>query len=326
MTLHRRTLLKATAAAAGTTALGAPAVAAAWPNRPLRIVIPFAPGGTSDTIARLISKPLGDALGVPVVIENRTGANGAIAATATATATDEHTMMLTDMSSLAISPLVTKELPYKPADLKGVTMLAYSPHLLVAHPSVQANTITELVALSKTRAMNLSSAGSGSANHLGVVDIALSTGLKWQHVPFRGGAQALADTAAGNTQICLNGMLATMPLVQAGRLKVIGVSKATRTALLPNVATIAEQGVKGFETGTYQGVVVPASLPKATTERLAALLIQIIRSPEIRSRLVEAGAEVMTSTPQETSDFLVRDNKRWASVIQRAGKELEGNV
>ncbi len=325
MTVHRRTFLQSGAALAG-VALGAPALAASWPSRPLRIIIPFAPGGTSDTIARLISKPLGELLSATIVIENKTGANGIIGAQTTAQATDEHTVLLTDMSSLAISPLVTKDLPYRQADLKGVTMLAYSPHLLVAHPSVAASNMRELVALSKTQAMNVSSAGSGSANHLGVVDIALSSGLRWQHVPFRGGAAALADTAAGNTQLCLNGMLATLPLVQSGRLKVIGVSKRTRTALLPNAATIAEQGVKDFESGTYQGVVVPATMPKANAEKLAVALIQVIRSPDIRARLTEAGAEVMTSTPQETSDFLARENKRWSGVIQRAGAQLEGNA
>jgi len=322
MALSRRTFLQASSAAL----VAGPAFAAAWPGKPLKILIPFAPGGTSDVIARLISKPLGDLLGATVIIENKTGANGIIAAQATATATDEHTIMLTDMSSLAISPLVTKEMPYKPSDLKGATLLAYSPHLLVAHPSVQAGNMKELVALSKTRPMNVSSAGSGSANHLGVVDIALNSGLKWQHVPFRGGAAALSDTMAGNTQLCLNGMLATMPMVQSGRLKVIGVSKRTRTALLPDVPTIAEQGVKDFESGTYQGVAIPASMPKANAEKLSAALIQVIRSPEMRARLTEAGAEVMTSTPQETNDFLAREAKRWAGVIQRAGTQLEGNV
>lgn len=316
-------------AATGAASLGAPALAArpgTWPSRPLRIIVPFAPGGTSDVIARLISKPLGDALNTNVVVENKTGANGMIGAAATAQATDEHTMLLSDMSSLAISPLVTKEMPYKPAELRGATMLAYSPHLLVAHPSVQASNIAQLVALSKTRALNVSSAGTGSANHLGVVDIAQATGLKWQHVPHRGGAAALADTAAGNTQLCLNGMLATLPLVQGGRLKVIGVSKRTRMALIAEVPTIAEQGVKDFESGTYQGVAVPATMSRAAAERLAAVLVQVIRMPEIRARLVAAGAEVMTSTPKETSDFLAREGQRWAGVIQRAGTQLEGNV
>lgn len=325
MTTTRRSLITSAAAWAA-SGLGLPAYAAAWPSKPLRIIVPFPPGGTSDVIARLITKPLGDALGTNVIVENRTGANGAIGAAATAQANDEHTLLLSDMSSLAISPLVTKEMPYKPSELKGATMLAYSPHLLVSHPSVPANNVGELVAYSKTRPINVASSGSGSANHLGVVEIALATGMKWQHVPFRGGSQAIGDTAAGNTQLCLNGMLATWPLVQSGRLKLIGISKATRMALLATAPTIAEQGVKGFESGTYQGVAVPTSLPKAHAEKLAAALIQVIRAPEIREKLVAAGAEAMTSTPAETTEFLAREAKRWAGVIQRAGNQLEGNV
>ena len=321
----RRSLITSAAALAA-SGVGFPAFAAVWPSKPLRIIVPFPPGGTSDVIARLITKPLGDALGTTVIVENKTGANGAIGAAATAQANDEHTLLLSDMSSLAISPLVTKDMPYKPSDLKGATMLAYSPHLLVTHPSVPANNIGELVAYSKTKSINVASSGSGSANHLGVVEIALATGMKWQHVPFRGGSQAIGDTAAGNTQLCLNGMLATWPLVQAGRLKLLGISKATRMALLSSAPTIAEQGVKGFESGTYQGVAVPTSLPKAHAEKLAAAMISVIRSPDIREKLVAAGAEAMTSTPAETTEFLAREAKRWASVIQRAGAQLEGNV
>lgn len=321
----RRSLITSAAALAA-SGVGIPAFAAAWPSKPLRIIVSFPPGGTSDVIARLITKPLGDALGTTVIVENKTGANGAIGAAATAQANDEHTLLLSDMSSLAISPLVTKEMPYKPSELKGATMLAYSPHLLVTHPSVPVANIGELVAYSKTKAINVASSGSGSANHLGVVEIALATGMKWQHVPFRGGSQAIGDTAAGNTQLCLNGMLATWPLVQAGRLKLLGISKATRMALLSSAPTIAEQGVKGFESGTYQGVAVPTSLPKAHAEKLAAALIQVIRAPDIREKLVAAGAEAMTSTPAETTEFLAREARRWADVIQRAGAQLEGNV
>lgn len=327
MNRGRRTLLiRSTTSLAAPALIAAPAWAAGWPSRPLRIVVPFAPGGSSDVIARLIAKPLGDALSTNVIVENKTGANGAIGAAATATATDEHTMLLTDMSSLAIGPLVTKDMAYKPAELAGATLLAYSPHLLVAHPSVAAANLRDLVALSKSKPMNVASSGAGSANHLGVVEIALATGMKWVHVPFRGGAAALADTAAGNTQLCLNGMLATLPLVQGGRLKVIGVSKRTRMALLAEAPTIAEQGVKDFESGTYQGVAIPTSLPKAHAAKLSATLIQVIRSPDVRARLVAAGAETMTSSPQETNDFLAGESKRWAGVIQRAGAHLEGNV
>jgi tripartite-type tricarboxylate transporter receptor subunit TctC len=317
----RRTILLAGAAAT----LPLPALAA-WPDRVLKIIVPFAPGGTSDVIARLISKPLGDALGQNVIVENKTGANGAIGAAAVAQTSDEHSMLLSDMSALAINTVISKDLPYKPDQLGGATMLAYSPHLLATNPQFPASTLAELVAQSKNKPIAIASSGIGSANHLGAVEIALATGMKFVHVPFRGGAQSIADVAAGNTQLVLNGMLATLPLVQSGRLKVIGVSKRTRMALLPDVPTIAEQGVRDFETGTYQGVVVPATMSKAAVNKLAAALIQAIRDPDMRARLAAAGAEVMTSSPKETTDFLLAEAKRWSGLIQRAGHQLEGNA
>ncbi len=302
------------------------ALAQAWPNQPVRIIVPFPPGGTSDMIARIISKPLGDALGTTVIVENRTGANGSVGAGVVAQATDSHTMLLSDMGSVALAHVITKELPYKADDLKGVTMLAYSPHMLVATPSLPANTLQELVALSKKTKINVASSGTGSPNHLGMVEIAQATGMQWQHVPYRGGAQSVADTAAGVTHVVLNGMLATLPLVNAGRLKVIGISKRTRMALVSQMPTIAEQGLPTFESGTYQGIAVASSMPKAAVAKLSAALIAVIRSPDIRARLVQAGAEVMTSTPAELSAFIVAERKRWSGVIERAGKQLEGTA
>ena len=325
MTTTRRTFIHASASLA-VASIGAPAFAATWPNRPLRIIVPFAPGGTSDVIARLISNPLKDALGQPVIVENRTGANGAVGAQVTASANDQHTVLLSDVSSLSIAPLVQKDLPNKLNDLTGVTMLAYSPHLLVAHPSVPASNLAELVAFSKKTRVNAASAGSGSANHLGVVEIAQATGMTWQHVPYKGGAAALADTAAGNTHICLNGMLATLPMVQGNKLKCLGVSKRSRVPLLKEVPTIAEQGVTNFESGTYQGVVTATSMPKEVVARLNTELIKIIRSNEMRARMVEAGAEVMTSTPAELNTFLQKERDRWSGVIAKAGKNLEGTA
>lgn len=320
---RRRTLLQAGLATAASLPL--PALAA-WPDRGLRIIVPFPPGGTSDVIARLITKPLGELLGQTVIVENKTGANGAIGAAEVARATDGHTMLLTDMSSLAINAVMAKDLPYKADQLAGATLLAYSPHLLATHPQFPASTVKELVAQSLKKPIAIASSGIGSANHLGAVEIALATGMKFVHVPFRGGAQSIGDVAAGNSQLVLNGMLATLPLVQAGRLKVIGVSKRTRMALIADVPTIAEQGVKDFESGTYQGIAVPSTLDRATVARLGAALIQVIRSPDLRARLAAAGAEVMTSTPPETTAFLQAEAKRWGGLIQRAGQQLEGNA
>jgi tripartite-type tricarboxylate transporter receptor subunit TctC len=327
MTTRRHILQAAIASAALPASLPAFAAnpnTASWPTQALRIVIPFPAGGTSDVIARLMSKSLGDTLGVPVVIENRTGAAGNVGAAAVANATDGHTMLLSDLGAIAISPLVSKDMPYRPDQLQSVTMLAYSPHLLAVHPSVPANTMAELVAWSKTTKINAASAGSGTANHLGVADIANITGMKWQHVPYRGGAQAINDTVAGTTHLLLNGMVATYPLVQAGKLKLIGVSKRTRMAIIASVPTLAEQGVTGFESGTYQGVMVASTMPKAHVELLSAALIRVIRAPELRARLIELGAEVQTSNPADTTAFLQNDRQRWAKVMAVAGENLEG--
>lgn len=320
----RRQILEA--GAATVAALPLPALAAAWPERPLTIIVPFPPGGSSDVIARLISAPLGDMLKTTVVVENKTGANGAVGAAAVAQSSNEHTVLLSDMSALAINAVMDKALPYKPSQLAGATMLAYSPHLLCTHPSIPAGSLKELAELSKKKPVNIASSGIGSANHLGAVEIALATDMKFVHVPFRGGAQSIADVAAGNTQLVLNGMLATLPLVQAGRLKLLGISKRTRMALLPDAPTIAEQGVKDFESGTYQGVAIPSAMNKAAAEKLATALVAVIRMPEVRAKLSAAGAEVMTSSPKETTDFLATEGKRWAALIQRAGPQLEGNV
>jgi tripartite-type tricarboxylate transporter receptor subunit TctC len=321
---RRRLFLQSTSALIAAPAFIASA--ATWPDKPLKIIVPFPPGGTSDVIARLISAPLGELLKATVVVENKAGANGAIGAAAVAQSTDEHSMLLSDMSSLAINAVMDKALPYKPAQLSGATMLAYSPHLLCTHPSVPANNVRELAELSRKKSINIASSGIGSANHLGAVEIALVAGMKFVHVPFKGGAQSIADVAAGNTQLVLNGMLATLPLVQGGRLKLLGISKRTRMSLLPDAPTIAEQGIKDFESGTYQGIAIPSTMNKAVAEKLAAALVAVIRMPDIRAKLAGAGAEVMTSTPKETSEFLAKEGKRWSELIARAGNQLEGNA
>ncbi len=298
-----------------------------WPSQPLKIIVPFPPGGSSDAIARIIANSLGEKLKAVVIVENRTGANGSVGAGVVAASTDAHTILLSDMGAVALAHVINKDLPYKATDLQGVTMLAYSPHMLVATPSLPANNLQELVALSKRRKINVASSGTGAPTHLAMAEIAMETGMQWTHVPYRGGAQSIADTAAGVTDVVMNGMLATLPLVNAGRLKVIGISKRTRMAMVANMPTIAEQGLPTFESGTYQGVAVASSnMPKAMVEKLNAALISVIRAPEVRARLTQAGAEVMTTTPQETSQFLIAERKRWSGVIARAGKNIEGTT
>lgn len=304
--------------------IAAPAFAQTWPSKPLRIVVPYPPGGSSDIIARAIAQPLSEALKQTVVVENKPGANGNTGTDIVAKANDGHTLLLCDVGALAITPSVYKQLPFEPSkDLRGVTMLAYSPHLLVVHPSVAANNLRELVALSKKDKLNFAVTAIGSAPHLAGVAVEQATKAEWTYIPYKGGAQAIGDTIAGQTQVLMNGMLATLPHVQSGKLKVLGVSKSSRVPLLANVPTIAEQGVKGFESGTWQGLLVPASMPPAAVTRLAAELTRIIRSPEVRERLVSQGAEVHTMTPPEFSAFFERERKNWAAVVAQSGVKID---
>lgn len=319
-----RKIFVRTLAAAACALLGSAAQAQAWPTQAIRIVVPYSPGGSSDIIARAISQPLSAALKQTVIVENKPGANGNTGTDFVAKANDGHTLLLCDVGALAITASVYAKLPFDPSkDLRGVGMLAYSPHLLVVHPSVKANNLQELVALSHKEPLNFAVTAIGSAPHLAGIAVEKATRADWTYIPYKGGAQAIGDTVAGQTQVLMNGMLATLPHVQSGKLKVLGVSKATRVPLLANVPTIAEQGVKGFESGTWQGVLMPAGTPPAVVAKLAAELSRIIRSPEVRERLVAQGAEVYTMTPTEFAGFFERERKNWATVVAQGGVKLE---
>ena len=324
MTISRRALLGSSALAA----LGASAAVHAadtWPARPIKLIVPYPPGGSSDIIARSISQSLSEALKQSVIVENKAGANGNLGADfVSKSQPDGYTLLLCDVGALAISPSVYTKLPFDPSkDLRSVTMLAYSPHLLVVHPSVKAANLQELVALSKTSDLNFAVTASGSAPHLAGVALQRATGAKWEYVPYKGGVQSIQDTVAGQTQILMNGMLATLPHVQSGKLKLLAVSKGTRMPLVGDVPTIAEQGVPGFESGTWQGVMVAKGTPDALVNRLNQELIKVIRTPDIRSRLAGQGAEVVTMAPAEQEAFFNKERARWAKVVTDAQIKLD---
>ncbi len=320
MQVTRRTVLGASLAAAMPLAH-----AQAWPQKPIRIIVPYGPGGSSDIIARAISQPLSEALGQSVIVENKVGANGNLGAEFVARSNpDGYNILLCDVGALAISPSVYTKLSFDPAkDLRGVTMLAYSPHLLAVHPSVQANNLKELVALSQRTQINFAVTAMGSAPHLAGVAVERASGAKWQYIPYKGGAQAVADTIAGQTQVVMNGMLATLPFVQSGKLKILGVSKRTRMPLIGDVPTLAEQGIKDFESGTWQGALVANGTPPAVIARLQAELVKIIRSTDIRSKLSGQGAEVVTMASAEQDKFFNQERARWAQVVNAAGIKLD---
>jgi tripartite-type tricarboxylate transporter receptor subunit TctC len=324
MPLTRRYFL----AAAGAAALcGAAPLRAQqnWPTRNVRLLVPYPAGGSSDIIGRAISQPLSEILKQTVIVDNRPGANGNLGAALVAqSGEDGHTLLLCDVGALMISPSVYTKLTFDPnKDLRGVSMLAYSPHILAVHPSVPVNTLPELVALSKRERLNFAVTAMGSAPHVAGVAVEQATGAKWEYVPYKGGSQAITDTIGGQTQIIMNGMLATLPHIQSGKLKAIAVSKRTRMPQVPNIPTIAEQGVPGFESGTWQGVMAPASMPPQVVARLSEDLARIMNVPDLKAKLGEQGAEVVTMSPAEMDTWLTAERKRWAAVVEKANIRLD---
>ena len=299
----------------------------AYPGKAIKIIVPYAPGGTSDILARLLGQKLTEAWGQIVLVENKPGANGNIGADFVAKAApDGYTLLLADIGSLAISPSVYLTLPFDPAkDFAPVSMVAYSPHILVVHPSVKANTVRELIDYAKANPgkMNYATSGVGGAPHLAGVEFANRTGVQWTYIPYKGGAQAIADVAGGQANVMFNGMLATWPHVKSGNLKIIAVSGAMRMASIPEVPTVAESGVPGFETGPWQGVLVPLGTPVAIVEKFNAELVRILNSSDMKEKLAVQRAEARTSSPEAFGGFIVKEKERWAKLVKGAEIKIE---
>lgn len=325
MDSNRRQLLLGAAALGASHWAPAWAQADAWPTRPVRIVVPYPPGGSSDIIARVIAPRLAEALKQTVVVENKPGANGNLGAGIVVQSAQEgHTVLLCDVGALAISPSVYTKLSFDPSkDLRAVGMLAYSPHVLAVHPDVPARTVPELVALSKTQRLNFAVTAIGSAPHLAAVAVQQATGAQWEYVPYKGGSQAVTDTIGGQTQVIMNGLLATLPHIKGGKLRAIAISKKERMQLVADIPTISEQGVAGFESGTWQGVMAPAATTDKTASLLATLMGQIVNQPDVRSQLNEQGAEIVVRDPAQLAQFFNSERARWAKVVQSADIRLD---
>lgn len=318
-----RKLLVALAAAALSTV----AAAQAYPSKPIRIIVPYPPGGTSDILARAIGPGITAALGQPVIIENKPGSTGNVGADFVAKSpADGYTLLLGDIGSLAIGPSIFKDLPFDPVkDFAPVVMVAYSPHLLVVNPSVQAKDVKELVALAKAQPgkLNFAVSGIGGANHLAGVDFALRSGIKWAYIPYKGGSQALTDMTGGQADVMFNGMLATYPMVKGGKLRAIAISSAKRFSAAPDIPTVAESGFPGFETGSFQGIVAPAGTPPDIVNKLHQTITKLLATPEMQERLVNAGAETRPGTPAEFGTFVRDEKARWAKVVKESGEKFE---
>ena len=296
-----------------------------YPNKAIRIIVPFAPGGSSDILARSIGQKLSEMWKQPVVVENRPGADGNIgAAIAAKSDPDGYTLVLLDVGALTMSPSLYLNLTYDPAkDFAPITMIVFSPHALVVHPWLPVKTVKELVAYDKANPGKLNFGSSSNAIHLSQAQFELLTGVKMLYVPYKGGAASLTALAGGEVNVALNGLLATLPHIKGGRIKGIAVASAKRMPAVPELPTIIESGVPGFVTGTWQGLLAPASTPKDIVTKLNAAVVQIVTAPEMKQKLTDQGAEVIADTPEKFAAFLREETTKWAKVAKEAGIKPE---
>ena len=311
------TLLASSALVLGVSAFAQSA--ANYPSKPLKIVVPFPAGGTSDVLARIFGQKITEHWGQPVVVENRPGASGNLGADVVAKAApDGYTLALMDVGNLVISPALFK-LPFNVVnDFAPVAMVAYSPHLLAVSTKVPANTPAELVAYAKAQKGKLNyavAAGMGSASHLAGVTYAQRNGIEWGYVPYKGGAQAITDLVGGQVDVMFNGMVATYPQVKAGKIKLIAVSSQTRNAQMPDTPTVAES-LPGFLTGSFQGLLAPAGTPKPVIDKLYAEIQRIAALPDVKERLVTLGAEPSSMTPEQFGQWMKTEIPAMAKIVK----------
>ena len=298
-----------------------------YPSKPIRIIVPYAAGGTSDILARQIGPKLTDAWGQPVVVENKPGANGNVGADFVAkSAPDGYTLLLTDLGGLVISASVYPKLPFNPSkDFAPVVMVSYSPHVLAVNPAVQVKDVKELIAMAKAHPgkLNFAVSGIGGAPHLAGIEFAQRMGLDWTYIPYKGGADAITGVIGGQAHVLFNGMLATWPHVTGGRLKALAISSAQRVPGAPETPTVAEQGLPGFETGSYQGVVGPAGIPRETVVKLNSELAKVLNAADMKERFAKQGTEVRTDTPESLGNWLRTEQAKWAKVVKESGAKFE---
>lgn len=298
------------------------AQAQTYPNKPIRLIVPFAPGGSSSIVARAFSTEMSKGLGQQFVVENKPGAGGNIAMEEVAKADpDGYTLVIGHVGTLAMNPYMYEKLPYDAnKDFRPVSLFAKVPTIFVVHESVPAKNLREFVALAKKEPgkLNYGSAGNGSAGHLAIEYLKLVSGMDIQHVPYKGTGPNLIDLVAGRTQFSAAGTPPFMPHVKSGKLRVVAVGTTKRLPILPDVGTVAEQGYPGFETSQWYGLNAPAKTPDAIVNRLAAESAKAARSEAVEKQLEPDSAEAVGSTPQEFTDYIGKEQARWKEVVQKA--------
>jgi len=319
--------LLTTAALASVAACGwfNTATAQNYPSKPIRVIVPYPPGGTSDILTRLIGAKLSESWGQQVIADNRTGAGGNIAAELTARAVpDGYTLMLTDIGNFVTTSILYAKLPFDVLrDFAPVITVSYSPHLLSTHPSVPVKTTKELIALAKSKPGKLNFATNlGGMPHLAALMFAQRAGIDWVYIPTKGGPASTYAVATGDADVMFLGMLQTLPHSKAGKVKVIAASSEQREPALPDTPTVAET-LPGFVTGTWQGVLAPAKTPPEIIAKLNGEITRILKLPDVRDVLVSQGTTPLASNPQDTARWLATEKERWTKVVKDSGFKLE---
>jgi tripartite-type tricarboxylate transporter receptor subunit TctC len=294
-----------------------------YPSKPIRLVVPAAPGGGADFLARIVGVKLGELVGQSVVVENRAGASGTIAADGTAKSPgDGYTVLMGQSTSIVIAPQLNPKLPYDTLrDLKPVTLVAEVPNVMVVHPSVPANTVKELIALAKAKPemLNFGSSGNGAPSHLAGEMFKSATGTRLVHVPYKGAGPAVNALLAGEIQVMFAPIVAVLPQVKAGRLRALGVTSAKRSAAAPDLPTLAEAGLTGYEISSWFGLFVPASTPAAVVDKLFKETNRVLKSPDVLERFAKEGAEPVGSTPAEFNNYVRTEFVKYNKVIKDNG-------
>jgi tripartite-type tricarboxylate transporter receptor subunit TctC len=307
------------------TSEGAPAQT--YPDKPIRLVVPFPAGGTTDILARAVGQKLGEHLGQQVVVDNKPGAGGNIGSDIVAkSAPDGYTLVMGTVGTHAINASLYKKMPYDHIkDFVPVSLVALVPNILVVHPSVPANSVKELIAYAKANPgkLNFASSGNGTSIHLSGELFKTTAGVEMTHVPYKGSAPAVTDLLGGQVQLMFDNMPSALPHVKAGKLKALGVTTAKRFPAAPDIPAIAEAGVPGYEASSWFGVLAPAGTPKEIVNKLSSEIAKILQTPEIKERLLSQGAEPVGNTPDQFAAFIKAETAKWAKVVKESGATVD---
>lgn len=304
-----------------------PAAAQAWPAKPVRLVVPFPAGGTTDILARIIGQRLGDKLGQQFVIDNRGGAGGNVGAEVVAKADpDGYTILMTTIGIQSINAHLYSKMSFDPLkDLAPVSLVAMVANVLVVHPSVPAKTIPEFIALAKAQPgkLNFGTPGNGSSGHLSTELFKTMTGTNMVHVPYRGSAPMLTDLLAGQVQFAIDNLPSALPHIKSGALRALAVTTPQRWPATPELATIAEQGVPGYNATAWFGVVAPSKVAPDIIKKLSAEIDAIIKAPDVKAQFAQQGAEGVGGSPESFAKFIAEENDKWAKVVKASGAKVD---